>query len=97
MKLKLLGSKVCILISEQGKETKTKAGIIVPVEKKEQNRGIVLQKGLKCSDPNVKEGDVVLVLEYQGTTIDYEGVKYQLFEEDSILAVITEEDENISN
>ena len=86
MRLELLGTKIAVLVTEVPK--KTESGIILPSTGEQSNRGIVVKRGLKCEDDNIQEGVVVLFQPHQGTTLDYEGTKYQLFEESSILAIV---------
>lgn len=90
MRLELLGTKVSVLVTEVPNQTES--GIILPSTGEKSNRGIVVKKGLKCEDENIQVGSVVLFQPHQGTTLDYEGTKYQLFQEDSILAVVPDDD-----
>ena len=91
MKFKLLGKKVALKVEEFNSEVTTEAGIILTHQVQDPEKptlGEIVHIGLKCESKDIKVGDVVFFLEYQATTIDYEGTKYKLLDEDSLIAVV---------
>lgn len=91
MTFELLGKKVAIKVDEEPKEKTTESGIILSVKPEETDNkvktGEIVHIGQKC-ETGRQVGERVLFLGYQATTLDYEGVKYQLLDEDSILALV---------
>ncbi len=93
MNIKPLGDKVVIKRLEA--EEKTKSGIVLPGQAKEQPQlakvmavgpgGIVEGKEVKME---VKEGDTVIFSKYAGTEIKYDGEEYTIVSQRDILAVI---------
>jgi chaperonin GroES len=93
MNIKPLGDKVVIKRLEA--EEKTKSGIVLPNQAKEQPQlakvmavgpgGIVDGKEIKME---VKEGDTVIFSKYAGTEIKYEGDDYTILSQRDILAVV---------
>ena len=93
MKIKPLGDRVVIKRLEA--EEKTKSGIILAAQAKEQPQmaevvavgpgGVVDGKEVKME---VKEGDVVIFARYGGTEVKYDGVEYTILSQRDILAVV---------
>ncbi len=93
MNIKPLGDKVVIKRLEA--EEKTKSGIVLPNQAKEQPQlatvmavgpgGVVDGKEIKME---VKEGDTVIFSKYAGTEIKYDGEEYTILSQRDILAVV---------
>jgi len=93
MNIKPLGDKVVIKRLEA--EEKTKSGIVLPNQAKEQPQlakvmavgpgGVVEGKEIKME---VKEGDTVIFSKYAGTEIKYDGEEYTIVSQRDILAVV---------
>lgn len=93
MNIKPLGDKVVIKRLEA--EEKTKSGIVLPNQAKEQPQlakimavgpgGVVEGKEIKME---VKVGDTVIFSKYAGTEIKYEGEDYTILSQRDILAVV---------
>lgn len=91
--IKPLGSRVLIKMKEG--EEKTKSGIILAGTAQEKPQiAEVIEVGSgeiidgKPEKMNVKKGDNVIVSEYAGTKIKYEGQEYIIVKQDDILAVV---------
>lgn len=92
MNIKPLGDRVVIKRLEA--EEKTKSGIVLPNQAKEQPQmaevkavgpgGVVDGKEVKME---VKVGDVVIFSKYAGTEIKYEGEEYTIISQKDILAI----------
>lgn len=93
MNIKPLGDRVVIKRLEA--EEKTKSGIVLPGNAKEQPQmaevtavgpgGIVDGKEITME---VKVGDVVIFSKYAGTEIKYDGVEYTILSQRDILAIV---------
>jgi chaperonin GroES len=93
MNIKPLGDRVVIKRVEA--EDKTKSGIVLPSQAKEQPQmatvvavgpgGMVDGKEIKME---VKVNDTVIFSKYAGTEIKYEGEEYTIVSQRDILAVI---------
>ena len=93
MNIKPLGDRVVIKRLEA--EEKTKSGIVLPSQAKEQPQmaevvavgpgGIVDGKDIKME---VKVGDIVIFSRYAGTEIKYEGEEYTILSQKDILATV---------
>jgi chaperonin GroES len=93
MKIRPLGDRV--LIKRVEAEEKTKSGIILPTQAKEQPQlalvlavgpgGVVDGKEVKME---VAEGDTVIFSKYAGTEIKYEGEEYTILSQRDILAIL---------
>jgi len=93
MNIKPLGDKVVIRRLEA--EEKTKSGIVLPNQAKEQPQlaevmavgpgGVVDGKEIKME---VKEGDTVIFSKYAGTEIKYDGEEYTILSQRDILAIV---------
>ncbi len=76
-----------ILIKKIESEEKTKSGIIIPNQSKEQpNLATVMAVASDVEDVTVK--DTVVVSKYAGTEIEYDGNTYTILEAKDILAKI---------
>ena len=83
--IKPLGSRVLIKMKE-GEET-TKSGIILAgaAQEKPQIAEVI---DLKAETMNVKKGDNIIVSEYAGTKVKYEGEEYIIVKQNDILAIV---------
>lgn len=89
MSIKPLGERVVIKRLEA--EEKTKSGIVLPGQAKEQPQMaevISVGPGTEEVKMEVKTGDVVIFSQYAGTTIKYEGVEYIILGQRDILAIV---------
>ena len=91
--IKPLGSRVLIKMKEG--EEKTKSGIILAEAAQEKPQTAeVIEVGPgemvdgKLEPMNVKKGDNVIVSEYSGTKVKYEGENYIIVRQDDILAKV---------
>ncbi|QZY54216.1 co-chaperone GroES [Crassaminicella profunda] len=93
MNIKPLGDRVVIKKLEA--EEKTKSGIVLPTQAKEQPQmaevvavgpgGMVDGKEVQME---VKVGERVIFSKYAGTEVKYEGVEYTILRQNDILAVV---------
>ncbi|WP_432407304.1 co-chaperone GroES [Wukongibacter sp. M2B1] len=93
MNIKPLGDRVVIKKVEA--EEKTKSGIVLPSQAKEQPQmaeivavgpgGMVDGKEVKME---VKVGDKVIFSKYAGTEIKYDGEEYTILRQNDLLAVV---------
>lgn len=93
MNIKPLGDRVVIKKLEA--EDKTKSGIVLPSQAKEQPQvaevvavgpgGLVEGKEVKME---VKIGDKIIFSKYAGTEIKHEGEEYTILRQNDILAVV---------
>lgn len=91
--IKPLGSRVLIKMKE-GEET-TKSGIILSGAAQEKPQiAEVIEVGPgevidgKAETMNVKKGDNIIVSEYAGTKVKYEGEEYIIVKQNDILAIV---------
>lgn len=91
--IKPLGSRVLIKMKEG--EEKTKSGIILAEAAQEKPQiAEVIEVGPgemvdgKLEPMNVKKGDNVIVSEYSGTKVKYEGENYIIVRQNDILATV---------
>ena len=91
--IKPLGNRVLIKMKE-GEET-TKSGIILASSAQEKPQiAEVIEVGPgekidgKQQEMYVQKGDNVIVSEYAGTKVKYEGVEYIIVKQDDILAIV---------
>ena len=91
--IKPLGNRVLIKMKE-GEET-TKSGIILTGAAQEKPQiAEVIEVGAgrevdgKIEKISVKKGDNIIISEYAGTKVKYEGEEYIIIKEDDILAVV---------
>ena len=93
MKLEPLGDRV--VIQYQKAEEKTESGIILPDSAKEKPQEAVViavgpgkwKDGRKV-DPQVKEGDKVILSDYAGTEVRIDKEEYKIVNQDDILAIV---------
>lgn len=93
MKIKPLGDKV--FIEPIKEEAKTKSGIYLPdsaKEKPKQAKVLAVGEGRmiegKLHPLSVKAGDTVLVKEWGGDEVKFEGREYKIVSEEDILGII---------
>lgn len=93
MNIKPLGDRVVIKRLEA--EEKTKSGIVLPGQAKEQPQmaevvavGPGVTEDGKTIPMEVKTGDVVIFSKYAGTEIKYEGADYTILSQRDILAIV---------
>ena len=91
--IKPLGSRVLLKMKEG--EEKTKSGIILAEAAQEKPQiAEVIEVGPgeivegKQETMQVKKGDDVIISQYAGTKINYEGTEYIIVKQDEILAVV---------
>jgi chaperonin GroES len=87
MKVKPLGDRILIKITEG--ESKTASGIIIPqtAQEKTQN-GVVIAVGTDKDVIKVKEGDKVMYDKYAGAQIKIDNVDHLIVKFADVLAVI---------
>jgi chaperonin GroES len=93
MVIKPLGARV--LLKQEEKEEKTKGGIVLPSNAKEQpNLGRIIEVGPgEIKDGHeikmtVKKGDRVIYSKYAGTEVKLDEEKYLLVSQNDLLAVV---------
>lgn len=93
--IKPLGNRVLIKMKEG--EEKTKSGIILSgsAQEKPQIAEVIevgpgeLSKDCKeRTEMEVKKGDNIIISEYAGTKVKYEGQEYIIVKQDDILAIV---------
>jgi chaperonin GroES len=93
--IKPLGNRVLIKMKEG--EEKTKSGIILSSSAQEKPQiaevievgpGELLKDSNERSKMEVKKGDNIIISEYAGTKVKYEGKEYIVVKQDDILAVV---------
>ena len=88
--LQPLGERVLVKRMAAAKETK--AGILIPEHVAGKvNEGTVVAVAAGSNDwkPTVKVGDTVLLPDFGGNSVKLDGVEYHLYEEASLLGVIS--------
>jgi len=94
MKVKPLGDRVLVQVSDA--EGETKGGIVLPDNAKEKpqsakvvavGQGRVNDEG-KITPLEVKSGDTILFGKYTGTELAIDGEEYLMLKEEEILAVV---------
>lgn len=90
--LKPLGNRVVVKMVEA--EETTKSGLIITSKSEEKSQiaevikvGPGIEEDGKKVPMQVKEGDKVVLNQYAGTTIKYEGEEYVIVKESDILAI----------
>ena len=90
--LKPLGSRVVVKMVEA--EETTKSGLIITSKSEEKSQiaevikvGPGIEEDGKKVPMQVKEGEKVVLNQYAGTTIKYEGEDYVIVKESDILAI----------
>lgn len=90
--LKPLGNRVVVKMVEA--EETTKSGLIITSKSEEKSQiaevikvGPGIEEDGKKVPMQVKEGDKVVLNQYAGTTVKYEGEEYVIVKESDILAI----------
>ena len=90
--LKPLGTRVVVKMVEA--EETTKSGLIITSKSEEKSQiaevikvGSGLEEDGKKVPMQVKEGDKVVLNQYAGTAVKYEGEEYVIVKESDILAI----------
>ncbi len=87
--IKPLGERVVIKRVEA--EEKTKSGIVLPGQAKEQPqmaKVVAVGPGTSEDKMELKEGDVVIFSKYAGTEVKFEGEEYTIMSQKDILATV---------
>ena len=93
--IKPLGNRVLIKMKEG--EEKTKSGIILSGSAQEKPQiavvievgpGELVKEGNERSKMEVKKGDNIIISEYAGTKVKFEGQEYIIVKQDDILAIV---------
>ncbi len=87
--IKPLGERVVIKRVEA--EEKTKSGIVLPGQAKEQPqmaKVVAVGPGTSEDKMELKEGDIVIFAKYAGTDIKFEGEEYSIMSQKDILATV---------
>ena len=93
--IKPLGNRVLIKMKEG--EEKTKSGIILSGSAQEKPQiaevievgpGELLKESNERSKMEVKKGDNIIISEYAGTKVKFEGQEYIIVKQDDILAIV---------
>ena len=93
--IKPLGNRVLIKMKEG--EEKTKSGIILSGSAQEKPQiaevievgpGEVTKDSKEKTKMEVKKGDNIIISEYAGTKVKYEGQEYIIVKQDDILAIV---------
>lgn len=91
--LKPLGNRVVVKMVEA--EETTKSGLIITSKSEEKSQiaevikvGPGIEEDGKKVLMQVKEGDKVVLNQYAGTTIKYEGEEYVIVKQSDILAIV---------
>ncbi|QAT43659.1 MULTISPECIES: co-chaperone GroES [Aminipila] len=87
--IKPLGARVVIKMVEA--EEKTKSGIVLPGQAKEQPQMaevVAVGPGTEEEKMELKAGDKVVFSKYAGTEIKYAGEEYTIMSQKDILAIV---------
>lgn len=87
--IKPLGSRVVIKMVEA--EEKTKSGIVLPGQAKEQPQMaevVAVGPGTEEEKMELSAGDKVIFAKYVGTDVKYDGQEYTIIEQKNILAIV---------
>lgn len=87
--IKPLGARVVIKMVEA--EEKTKSGIVLPGQAKEQPQMaevVAVGSGTEEEKMELKAGDKVVFSKYAGTEIKYAGEEYTIMSQKDILAIV---------
>lgn len=88
--LQPLGGRVLVKRTLPAKQTK--AGVLIPEQVAGKiNEATVVSVAAATKDwiPTVKVGDIVLLPEFGGNSVKVEGEEFMLYNEDSLLGVLT--------
>ncbi|MGX7350304.1 GroES family chaperonin [Dolosicoccus paucivorans] len=88
--LKPLGKRIAVELTEVEKETTTAGGLVLPSsQKNKEQTGVVRALSRKVEEKGeINVGDTVLLSEFGGTKVDYEGQEYVIVSLDNVLAVL---------
>ena len=87
--IKPLGARVVIKMVEA--EEKTKSGIVLPGQAKEQPQMaevLAVGPGTEDEKMELQLGDKVIFSKYAGTEVKYDGQEYTIMDQKNILAVV---------
>lgn len=88
--LQPINQHVIVDITEDEKEQRTSAGIIIPDTSKEKKKFGKVIAISTIDNSEISVGETVLYKEYSGTEVDFEGKKYLLIPYADILAKVVE-------
>lgn len=88
--LQPINQHVIVDITEDEKEQRTSAGIIIPDTSKEKKKFGKVIAISTIENSEISVGETVLYKEYSGTEVDFEGKKYLLIPYADILAKVVE-------
>lgn len=91
--LQPLNDQVLLDLSEDKKEQRTAAGIIIPDSAKERPQYAKVIAVGNVENPGIASGDVVFYKKYAGSELEFEGNKYLFVPYGDILAKIVETEE----
>lgn len=91
--LQPLNQNVLLDMSEEKKEQKTAAGIIIPDSAKEKPQYAKVLSIGNIENPEISVGDIVFYKSFSGTEIKFEGKKYLSIPYADLLAKIVETEE----
>jgi len=91
--LQPLNDQVLLDLSEDKKEQRTAAGIIIPDSAKERPQYAKVIAVGNVENPGIASGDVVFYKKYGGSEVEFEGHKYLFIPYGDILAKIVETEE----
>ena len=81
-----------ILVERDKAEAESAGGIIMPDSVKERkiNQGVVIALGTD-EELYVSEGDVIVVNDFAGMEVEYDGAEYLVLPEEEIICILTED------
>ena len=91
--LQPLNDNVLLDLSQDKKEQKTAAGIIIPDSAKEQPQYAKVVAVGNVENPGIKSGDIVFYKKFAGTEVEFETKKYLFLPYADVLAKIVETEE----
>lgn len=91
--LQPLNDNVLLDLSQDSKEQKTAAGIIIPDTAKEAPQYAKVVAVGNVENPGIAAGDTVFYKKFGGTEVEFEGKKYLFLPYADILAKIVETEE----
>jgi chaperonin GroES len=91
--LQPLNNNVILDLSEDKKEQKTAAGIIIPDSAKEQPQYAKVVAVGHVENPAIAAGDTVFYKKFAGNEVSFDGKKYLFIPYEDIMAKVVETDE----
>jgi len=91
--LQPLNDQVLLDLSQDKKEQKTAAGIIIPDTAKEQPQYAKVIAVGNVENPGIAAGDVVFYKKFAGNEVEFEAKKYLFISYEDILAKIVDTEE----